>query len=220
MALGRGWLRGGPAGSGTIARHTAEATDGRPVASPCRGWWTMQDLNLRPPACEAGALPTELIVRPVESTHPSRHRQGSAPPPPTQRAAAPRSARGVRQPGRDARPRKRTPGPVAPRAGGRANLARSWRASAPLGAVSGGARGVGGGRTGGLRRHSPDPPRAATASARPPSGARRRWAWRGIRSAGRVGSRLQRPSRRRGCGQTPEGTGTGSCEKARRVERS
>jgi hypothetical protein len=26
-------------------------------------WWTMQDLNLRPPACEAGALPTELIVR-------------------------------------------------------------------------------------------------------------------------------------------------------------
>jgi hypothetical protein len=23
----------------------------------------MQDLNLRPPACEAGALPTELIVR-------------------------------------------------------------------------------------------------------------------------------------------------------------
>ena len=27
------------------------------------GWWTMQDLNLRPPACEAGALPTELIVR-------------------------------------------------------------------------------------------------------------------------------------------------------------
>ena len=29
----------------------------------------MQDLNLRPPACEAGALPTELIVRALESTH-------------------------------------------------------------------------------------------------------------------------------------------------------
>ena len=26
-------------------------------------WWTMQDLNLRPLACEASALPTELIVR-------------------------------------------------------------------------------------------------------------------------------------------------------------
>ena len=26
-------------------------------------WWSMLDLNQRPPACEAGALPTELIDR-------------------------------------------------------------------------------------------------------------------------------------------------------------
>jgi hypothetical protein len=28
-------------------------------------WWSMLDLNQRPPACEAGALPTELIDRDV-----------------------------------------------------------------------------------------------------------------------------------------------------------
>jgi hypothetical protein len=29
-------------------------------------WWSMLDLNQRPPACEAGALPTELIDRDLE----------------------------------------------------------------------------------------------------------------------------------------------------------
>ena len=45
-------------------------TAGGPSETPPRDsstqWWTMQDLNLRPPACEAGALPTELIVRAPE----------------------------------------------------------------------------------------------------------------------------------------------------------
>jgi hypothetical protein len=31
--------------------------------TPRLGWWSMLDLNQRPPACEAGALPTELIDR-------------------------------------------------------------------------------------------------------------------------------------------------------------
>ena len=35
----------------------------------------MQDLNLRPPACEAGALPTELIVRVGKSTGLQHSRQ-------------------------------------------------------------------------------------------------------------------------------------------------
>src|SRR5215475_11965218 len=44
---------------------------GRDPAPPpprARKWWTMLDLNQRPPACEAGALPTELIVRARKST--------------------------------------------------------------------------------------------------------------------------------------------------------
>ena len=45
-------------------------TAGGPAETPppdsSTQWWTMQDLNLRPPACEAGALPTELIVRAPE----------------------------------------------------------------------------------------------------------------------------------------------------------
>src|SRR5262245_56494201 len=67
--------RHSPAPSGTVGH--ASYTNGRPGSlpgtarpdsqspHPSRGeqWWTMQDLNLRPPACEAGALPTELIVR-------------------------------------------------------------------------------------------------------------------------------------------------------------
>src|SRR4249919_4357361 len=34
-------------------------------ASPVRGFlqWAVQDSNLRPPACKAGALPTELTAR-------------------------------------------------------------------------------------------------------------------------------------------------------------
>ena len=36
------------------------------VATPRLKWWSMLDLNQRPPACEAGALPTELIDRDVE----------------------------------------------------------------------------------------------------------------------------------------------------------
>jgi hypothetical protein len=31
--------------------------------NPASEWWSMLDLNQRPPACEAGALPTELIDR-------------------------------------------------------------------------------------------------------------------------------------------------------------
>ena len=27
-----------------------------------KGWWAMQDSNLRPPVCKTGALPTELIA--------------------------------------------------------------------------------------------------------------------------------------------------------------
>ena len=41
------------------ARHKEET----PLQERRFEWWTMQDLNLRPPACEAGALPTELIVQ-------------------------------------------------------------------------------------------------------------------------------------------------------------
>ena len=38
----------------------------------------MKDLNLRPPACEAGALPTELIVRSMQPTHLQDARQPPA----------------------------------------------------------------------------------------------------------------------------------------------
>ena len=31
-------------------------------------WWRIQDSNLRPPACKAGALPTELIPHTGEIT--------------------------------------------------------------------------------------------------------------------------------------------------------
>jgi hypothetical protein len=34
--------------------------------APRLKWWSMLDLNQRPPACEAGALPTELIDRDEE----------------------------------------------------------------------------------------------------------------------------------------------------------
>src|SRR5262249_28966788 len=37
--------------------------DSRPTTSFLDGWWSMLDSNQRPPACEAGALPTELIDR-------------------------------------------------------------------------------------------------------------------------------------------------------------
>ena len=41
---------------------------GKPSGFVDSVWWTMLDLNQRPPACEAGALPTELIVRVRKST--------------------------------------------------------------------------------------------------------------------------------------------------------
>ena len=48
----------------------------RRVAEPCvLKWWTTQDLNLRPPACEAGALPTELVVHGQDVTGSHRARQ-------------------------------------------------------------------------------------------------------------------------------------------------
>jgi hypothetical protein len=40
----------------------------------------MQDLNLRPPACEAGALPTELIVRACDFRYLQVSRQAPFPP--------------------------------------------------------------------------------------------------------------------------------------------
>ena len=44
-------------------RHLALHKEETPLRERRLKWWTMQDLNLRPPACEAGALPTELIVQ-------------------------------------------------------------------------------------------------------------------------------------------------------------
>ena len=54
------YVKGQPTGS-TVIPETGEF-DYSPVPLAL-SWWTMQDSNLRPPACEAGALPTELIVR-------------------------------------------------------------------------------------------------------------------------------------------------------------
>jgi hypothetical protein len=48
------------------ARFAARLTDLRTQSTGSyrkMSWWTMQDLNLRPLACEASALPAELIVR-------------------------------------------------------------------------------------------------------------------------------------------------------------
>ena len=45
-------------------RHRREIQNAGWV-TPRREWWSMLDLNQRPPACEAGALPTELIDRVV-----------------------------------------------------------------------------------------------------------------------------------------------------------
>ena len=47
----------------TQPAHSKGAAPHRPLISSRFPWWTMQDLNLRPLACEASALPTELIVR-------------------------------------------------------------------------------------------------------------------------------------------------------------
>src|SRR5687768_13848384 len=50
------------------ARYPAPASteckdETRGAITPRSEWWSMLDLNQRPPACEAGALPTELIDR-------------------------------------------------------------------------------------------------------------------------------------------------------------
>src|SRR5262249_10478377 len=70
---GGGAMAGRGAGRGSeLSGETSGNTDRRDPRTPPRNslkrWWTMQDLNLRPPACEAGALPTELIVRAHDST--------------------------------------------------------------------------------------------------------------------------------------------------------
>src|ERR1044071_3127438 len=53
----------------------------------------MQDLNLRPLACEASALPTELIVRASEVTHVRDRRQPRRPPSPVNVRSAGTEAR-------------------------------------------------------------------------------------------------------------------------------
>ena len=46
------WLKGSP---------SAQTMNGaRTPRRPCRRWWNQRDSNPRPPACKAGALPTEL----------------------------------------------------------------------------------------------------------------------------------------------------------------
>ena len=52
----------GPWSYGAL-RHRLEMRNAGYVATPRLKWWSMLDLNQRPPACEAGALPTELIDR-------------------------------------------------------------------------------------------------------------------------------------------------------------
>jgi hypothetical protein len=57
-----------------VRRNRAPGTYPAPARTECKDetrgaitprseWWSMLDLNQRPPACEAGALPTELIDR-------------------------------------------------------------------------------------------------------------------------------------------------------------
>ena len=46
----------------------------RPTVTPLKAWWSQTGSNRRPPACKAGALPTELWPRP-------RTRRGNSPRP-------------------------------------------------------------------------------------------------------------------------------------------
>src|SRR5262249_22203882 len=66
-ANGRRFGENGPSGR-ALLRHRRKNGGAGCRGTPRRYWWTMLDLNQRPPACEAGALPTELIVRVRKST--------------------------------------------------------------------------------------------------------------------------------------------------------
>ena len=49
---------------------------------PNEDWWARRDLNPRPPACKAGALPTELSAHFLESTYKLVGARGFEPPTP------------------------------------------------------------------------------------------------------------------------------------------
>ena len=54
----------GPANNeASVARHTAQQDLKTVIDRMCPGWWSQTGSNRRPPACKAGALPTELWPR-------------------------------------------------------------------------------------------------------------------------------------------------------------
>ena len=45
-----------------LEKSTSEKKEVNPVElTPCPSWWSRGELNPRPPECDSGALPTELL---------------------------------------------------------------------------------------------------------------------------------------------------------------